>query len=378
MEVDHENLESGSDEELDELEKIRRKKLKEIEKANKDAENIVHKHYFYFGQKFSSSAEVKERIKLHSIETRRLLYLVRNDKVRVRAKCQGRIPVFTTQGDGPSKPAIEKATKKPSKGKGKKGIGPSDPVEPNKKGISLGGRGRPKPLAEDECPWSLLVSKVTNSETWEVRTHEPNHKCLQSRDIKACTSKFMSKGIIDQIEKNPDVPIRALQDQLQKQYEVGVSRMKAFRAKSTALNQVKGDYTQQYSMLRDYCLEVKRANTGTTIRIEVERDTDLLEEETRVFKRIYVCLGPLKRGFKECGRDLLGLDGAFMKGPYPGQLLTAVGLDGNNGIYPVAYAIVEKETTSSWTWFLECLGDDLDLSRESNFTFISDRQKVHI
>ena len=126
--------------------------------------------------------------------------MVRNDKVRVRAKCLGRIPVFTTQGDGPSKPATDAATKKPSKGKGKKGVGPSDSVEPNKKGISLGGRGRPKPLAEDECPWFLLVSKITNSETWEVRTHEPNHKCLQSRDIKACTSAFMAQGIIDQIE----------------------------------------------------------------------------------------------------------------------------------------------------------------------------------
>ena len=69
-EIDHENLESGSDEELDELEKIRRKKLKEIEKANKNAENIVHKHLFYVGQKFCSAAEVKERIRLHSIETR--------------------------------------------------------------------------------------------------------------------------------------------------------------------------------------------------------------------------------------------------------------------------------------------------------------------
>ena len=229
--------------------------------------------------------------------------------------------------------------------------------------------GRPKPLAEDECPWVLLVSKIRNSETWEVRTYEPNHKCLQSRDIKACTSAFMAQGIIDQIEKNPDVPIRALQDQLQKQYDVGVSKMKAFRAKSTALHQVKGDYREQYSMLRDYCLELKRANPDTTIRIEVERDSDP-NLETRVFKRIYICLGPLKRGFKECGRDLLGLDGAFMKGPYPGQLLTAVGLDSNNGIYPMAYAIVEKETTNSWTWFLECLGDDLDLGRGNLTTLL--------
>ncbi|XP_022031576.1 uncharacterized protein LOC110932556 [Helianthus annuus] len=64
-----------------------------------------------------------------------------------------------------------------------------------------------------------------------------------------------------------------------------------------------------------------------------------------------------------------------MKGPYPGQILTSVGIDSNNGIYPLAYALVESENTSSWTWFLKCLGEDLDLEVNSNFTFISDRQK---
>ncbi|GKA12272.1 mutator type transposase [Tanacetum coccineum] len=116
------------------------------------------------------------------------------------------------------------------------------------------------------------------------------------------------------------------------------------------------------------------SNTWKTIKIEVERDS-ISDLNTRMFKRIYICLGPLKKGFKACGKDLLGLDGAFMKGPYPGQLLTAIGLDANNGIYPLAYAIVENETTCSWTWFLECLGGDLGMAKESNFTFISDRQK---
>lgn len=198
--VDNENLDSGSDDDENELEKIRRKKLRELEKANKNADNIKHKYFFYFGQKFTSAAEVKERVRLHSIETRRKLQLTRNDKLRVRAKCMGRIPVFTTQDDGPSQPATDATTKKKVKGKSKKGVGPSDQVEPTKKGISLGGRGMLKPLAEDEFPWVLLMSKIRNSKTWEVRTYEPNHKCLQSRDIKACTSAFMAQGIIDQIE----------------------------------------------------------------------------------------------------------------------------------------------------------------------------------
>ena len=74
-------------------------------------------------------------------------------------------------------------------------------------------------------------------------------------------------------------------------------------------------------------------------------------------------------------RELLGLDGCLMKGPYPGQVLVAVGLDPNNGIYPLAYALVEAESKSSWSWFLMCLGDDIDLGPRSNYTFISVRQK---
>nr|GEX27349.1 hypothetical protein [Tanacetum cinerariifolium] len=80
-------------------------------------------------------------------------------------------------------------------------------------------------------------------------------------------------------------------------------------------------------------------------------------------------------GFKARMRDLLGLDGAFMKGPYPGQLLIAVSVDPNNCIYPLAYGLVKTENTESWTWFLTRLGDDLDLYRNSNFTFVSERQK---
>ncbi|GJY44388.1 ATP-dependent RNA helicase, partial [Tanacetum coccineum] len=39
-------------------------------------------------------------------------------------------------------------------------------------------------------------------------------------------------------------------------------------------------------------------------------------------------------------------------------------------------SVDESESKDSWKWFLDCLGDDLELFRNSNFTFISDRQKV--
>jgi len=181
--------------------------------------------------------------------------------------------------------------------------------------------------------------------------------------------------LVNQVASNPKVTIKSIQDELARKYQLRVTRMKAFRAKLKAEKQIKGDYREQYAKLRDYGLELQRANPGTTVKISVESEPNP-DSPTRIFKRIYVCLGPLKEGFKKCGRDLIGLDGAFLKGPYQGQVLTAVGLDPNNGIYPVAYAIAEAENKDSWTWFLECLQDDLDLTQESRFTFISDRQKV--
>nr|GEV94105.1 ribonuclease H-like domain-containing protein [Tanacetum cinerariifolium] len=124
---------------------------------------------------------------------------------------------------------------------------------------------------------------------------------------------------------------------------------KVFRAKQMAQDNVIGDYVNRYARLKDYALELQEHNIDTTIKIDVERTSGK--------------------------RDLLGLDGCFMSGPYLGQILTAVEVDPNNGTYPLAYAVVEAETKDSWTWFLDCLGDDLQLARNSNFTFITDRQK---
>ncbi|XP_021773266.1 uncharacterized protein LOC110737204 [Chenopodium quinoa] len=43
--------------------------------------------------------------------------------------------------------------------------------------------------------------------------------------------------------------------------------------------------------------------------------------------------------------------GAHLKGNYGGILLSVVALDGNNEIYPVAYAIVSSEDKDSWSYF---------------------------
>nr|GEX74704.1 transposase, MuDR, MULE transposase domain protein [Tanacetum cinerariifolium] len=170
---------------------------------------------------------------------------------------------------------------------------------------------------------------------------------LEGEDVDVIIADGFDSDPGNDEEKITGREVRAVQDQLQRELEVQISISKAFRAKAKAKREIRGDHVVKYSMLREYVVELQSTNPNTTVKIAVERNTDP-SLPTRVLQRIYICLGALKLGFRACKRDLLGLDDAFIKGQFPGQVLIAVGLDLNNGIYPLAYALVEAESKSSW------------------------------
>ncbi|CAL2231478.1 unnamed protein product [Prunus armeniaca] len=69
------------------------------------------------------------------------------------------------------------------------------------------------------------------------------------------------------------------------------------------------------------------------------------------------------------------MDETFIKGLYLGQLLAVVGIDGNNGMFLIAYAIVEIENKDTWEWFIQNLIVDLGIENGHAYAFISDKQK---
>ena len=99
--------------------------------------------------------------------------------------------------------------------------------------------------------------------------------------------------------------------------------------------------------------------------------------ECRLFKRMYVCLQAMKDGFKTGYRHMISLDGCFLKGYYGDHLLVAIGIDANDSIYPLAYAVVESENYESWYWFMLLLKADLDMTNSYHWSFMSDKQKVY-
>lgn len=66
--------------------------------------------------------------------------------------------------------------------------------------------------------------------------------------------------------------------------------------------------------------------------------------QTKLLFSIYIYYAGWKNRFNEGYRPIIRLDGCYIKKPHPGQLLSAIGINENNQIFPIIFAIVEVET----------------------------------
>jgi hypothetical protein len=90
-----------------------------------------------------------------------------------------------------------------------------------------------------------------------------------------------------------------------------------------------------------------------------------------------MALDACKRGFLAGCRPIICLDGCHIKTKCGGQLLTAVGMDPNDCIFPIAMAIFEVESFASWEWFLKTLKEELGIGNTYPWTIMTDKQKVN-
>ncbi|KAL0313985.1 UNVERIFIED_CONTAM: hypothetical protein Sangu_2242900 [Sesamum angustifolium] len=95
-------------------------------------------------------------------------------------------------------------------------------------------------------------------------------------------------------------------------------------------------------MLTKYAEMVSRTNPGSIFKLQYAHEMEDIPP-TPTFKRAFMDLKALRDGFLEGCSPFIGFDGCHMKGPYGGVLLAAVGLDGNNGLYPLAFVVVEVD-----------------------------------
>ncbi|CAI9296245.1 unnamed protein product [Lactuca saligna] len=74
-------------------------------------------------------------------------------------------------------------------------------------------------------------------------------------------------------------------------------------------------------------------------------------------------------------RRVVGIDGSFLKGQCKGQLLTTIGRDPNNHVFPIAWDVVDIDNKFNWKWFLQLLEVGLGMDAGRGMCVVSDQHK---
>ena len=274
----------------------------------------MREYQWEVGTYFSEKGDFVEAIRSYALENGRSFKIVKNDRRRVRVKCLG---------------------------------------------------------AKAKCPWLAYYGYMQAVKSWQLRKIVDTHTCSREFNLRLINAKWLSKKVEKIVRQNPRTKGVEIRDEVSRKWNIGISRGIAYRARALATESVEGSFKDQYKRLYDYAHELLKTNPGSTVKLKVKEN-----EGEPIFERFYTCFKACKDSFMSC-RPIIGLDGCFLKGKYGGELLTAIGRDGNDQMLPIAYAVVEVENKEAWTWFLDLLIEDLGGKQLcGGCTFISDQQKV--
>ncbi|KAL0406363.1 UNVERIFIED_CONTAM: hypothetical protein Slati_3950200 [Sesamum latifolium] len=255
---------------------------------------------FLLGMLFSTKSELKKAIQSHAIKTKRHIICTKSDPNMYYAKC-----------------------------------------------------------GDKKCAWSLHARKMKDECTFQIRNYNPKHTCSKTFNFKNVKSSWLCDKYLDKFKSDPKRTVKGFRMDAVNEIRCHISRDQAYRAKRRALKNLEGSPEYQYSRLWDYVDEIRRTNPESTVIL----GTEDVGGENR-FSRFYVYFGALKIGFGEGCRKIIGVDGCHLKRPNGGILLTAVGVDPNNNLYPISYAVVNREARETWEWFLILLNEDLGISNQ--------------
>nr|XP_027067722.1 uncharacterized protein LOC113693372 [Coffea arabica] len=189
------------------------------------------------------------------------------------------------------------------------------------------------------CQWRIHAPLVDDNITFRIKSYQSLHTCVMDKHCAKATSDWMAKKLVGVMRDHPNMTSKGVEAELRK-YGLKPSKMQIFRAKNKALAEIEGTYAESYSKLPKYVELLRNNNPNSICKIHYDRPNLLVEPK---FLRIFISFRAQKLGFLEGCRPFVRFDGCFLKGPFGGVLLTAVSLDANNNIFPIAFAVTECE-----------------------------------
>ena len=235
------------------------------------------------------------------------------------------------------------------------------------------GQRKVEVLCDRDCPWRIYASLDGRKEYFVVKTLNDIHTCSRAPRNRQANYQWIATHFLEKFRMDMNWKVPDMLREINEKFGITVSKQTCYKARFAARKMLQGTLNEHYHMMLAYVHELRKVNRGGTFELVVDKETP---ESLSRFKRLYICFDSLAHSFLVGCRPVIGLDGCFLKTETKGQLLSAVGRDGNNQMFPIAWAVVEGESQDSWTWFIKLLMQDLGIFDGLGWTVISDQQKV--
>ncbi|XP_065852582.1 uncharacterized protein [Euphorbia lathyris] len=217
------------------------------------------------------------------------------------------------------------------------------------------------------CPWRIHASRLSTTQLICIKKMNSTHTCEGSAVTTGhqATRSWVAGIIKEKLRINPNYKPKDIVNDIKDEYGIQLNYFQAWRGKEIAKEQLQGSYKEAYNQLPLFCEKITETNPGSFATFTTKEDSS--------FHRLFVSFHASLYGFLQGCRPLIFLDSIPLKSKYQGTLLAATAADGDDGVFPVAFAVVDTESDDNWHWFLLQL--KAALSTSCPLTFVADRQK---
>ncbi|XP_057533134.1 uncharacterized protein LOC130811017 [Amaranthus tricolor] len=179
------------------------------------------------------------------------------------------------------------------------------------------------------CSWKLRARLNPYSTSWFISKYNGKHGnfVLDSNTVSAghihLTSSVFNNVIRNCVSKDPSIKVSVVRQIVKDRFGIEVTYKLAWCAKQQALLSIYGTREDSYSLLPRFLKALQQSNPGTVVEWFFKEDND-----TGVY-------------------------------------------DGDKGIFPLAFSLVEKECIAAWSWFIVCICKHL--TQKMGLCIVSDR-----
>ncbi|RYQ83643.1 hypothetical protein Ahy_B10g102399 [Arachis hypogaea] len=124
---------------------------------------------------------------------------------------------------------------------------------------------RVRAVCQKGCPFWLYAHRVGEESTWQLRSMNLQHTCMQTHRVGIMHSKWLGSQFKKKVESNPKIKVKELVAKAHKKWNLTVTKAMAAKTKQEALSQIQGTFREQYKRINDYCHELLRTNPGSTV-----------------------------------------------------------------------------------------------------------------